>query len=230
MQNVWKQERNSWVQMNVLKEQNPFVLFNHVEANKSHDHPDFKWSKLMKDKQLAVNVNNFQAFAAKCHQAQKHKFGTLMPNLSAHAMCLDKINDTNLWQEAITKKLESIKEMWTFCGLGEGEKTPEGHSMVPCHITMDCKFDGGHKARLDCGGNKTPDAPPEEVHSGVVSMETIGMAFVLASMNNLQVCAADTSTAFLCGKTREKVCIKAGKEFGEHAGKMLLFHKGTCGL
>ena len=61
-------------------------------------------------------------------------------------------------------------------------------------------------------------------------METIRMAFVLASMNNLQVCAADISTAFLCGKTREKVHIKAGKEFGEHAGKTLSVNKGICGL
>ena len=56
------------------------------------------------------------------------------------------------------------------------------------------------------------------------------MAFVLAFINNLQVCAADISTAFLCGKTREKVCIKANKEFGEHAGEMLLVDKGIHGL
>ena len=166
----------------------------------------------------------------KCHQAQKHKFGTLIPNLPAHALCLDKMNGNTLWQEAITKELESIKAMRTFCVLDEEEKTPEGHTMVPCHITMDCEFDGRHRARLLCGGDKTPDVPPEEVHSGVVSMETIRMAFVLASMNNLQVCAADISTAFLCGKTGEKVCIKAGKEFGEHAGETLLVDKGICGL
>ena len=56
------------------------------------------------------------------------------------------------------------------------------------------------------------------------------MAFVLASTNNSQVCAADISTAFLHGKTREKAHIKAGKEFGEHAGKTLLADKGICGL
>ena len=49
-------------------------------------------------------------------------------------------------------------------------------------------------------------------------------------MNNLEVCAADTSTAFLHGKTREKVHIKAGKEFGEHAGKTLIVDKGIHGL
>ena len=80
------------------------------------------------------------------------------------------------------------------------------------------------------GGHRTPDAPPEETYSGVVSMDTIRMAFVLSAMNNLEVCAADISTAFLYGKTREKVYIIAGKEFGEHAVKRMIVDKGLYGL
>ena len=53
------------------------------------------------------------------------------------------------------------------------------------------------------------------------------MAFVLASLNNLQVCAADVSTAFLYGKTREKVYIVAGEEFGDDAGKRMVV-EGSC--
>ena len=41
---------------------------------------------------------------------------------------------------------------------------------------FDCKFDVRRKARLVAGGNRTPDVAPEEVYSGVVSMETIRMA------------------------------------------------------
>ena len=61
-------------------------------------------------------------------------------------------------------------------------------------------------------------------------MDTIRMAFVLAAMNNLDVCAADISTAFLYGKTREKVYIIAGKEFGNLAGKRMIIDKGLYGL
>ena len=67
-----------------------------------------------------------------------------------------------------------------------------------------------HKAKLVAGGHRTPDVPAEEIYSGVVSVETIRMAFILAAMNNLDVCAADISTAFLHGKTREKVYVVAG--------------------
>ena len=56
------------------------------------------------------------------------------------------------------------------------------------------------------------------------------MAFVLASLNNLQVCAADVSTAFLYGKTREKVYIVAGEEFGDDAGKVMIVEGGCYGL
>ena len=64
VQTVWKTGEISWVQMDALKEQNPFALFNCVEANQLHNHPDFKWSKPMKDKQLAVNINSLKVFEA----------------------------------------------------------------------------------------------------------------------------------------------------------------------
>ena len=61
-------------------------------------------------------------------------------------------------------------------------------------------------------------------------METIRIVFILAALNNLQECAADISTAYMYGKTREKVYIIAGKEFGEHQGKRMIIDKGLCGL
>jgi hypothetical protein len=42
--------------------------------------------------------------------------------------------------------------------------------------------------------------------------------FSLASMHNLDVCAADVRNTFLYRKTKEKVVIKAGPEFGKDAG------------
>ena len=68
------------------------------------------------------------------------------------------------------------------------------------------------------------------MYSGVVSIETICTAFVIAARNNLQVCAADVSTAFLYGKTREKVYIIAGEEFGPDAGKYMIVEGGCYGL
>ena len=81
------------------------------------------------------------------------------------------------------------------------------------------------------GGHRTPDVPREEVFSGVVSMEAVRLGFILAHLNNLLVCAGDIGNAFLNGKTREKVYIIAGPEFGpELEGKRLLIDKSLYGL
>ena len=80
------------------------------------------------------------------------------------------------------------------------------------------------------GGHKTPDVAPEEAYSGVVSMKTIRIVFILAALNNLQECAADISTAYMYGKTREKVYIIAGKEFGDHQGQRMIIDKRLYGL
>ena len=108
----------------------------------------------------------------------------------------------------------------------KGEELPDGYTRIPYHIVFGVKFDGRRKARLVAGGHRTPSVSHEEVYSGVVGMDTIRMAFVLASLNELEVCTADISTAFLYGKTREKVYVISGKEFGEHAGKRMVIEGG----
>jgi hypothetical protein len=94
---------------------------------------------------------------------------------------------------------------------------------------FDVKFDLRRKARLVAGGNFT-DPPKEDVYSGVVSMDMIRLGFMLAKMNNLQICTADIGNAFLYGKTSEKCYIIAGPEFGEFQGQKLIIHKGLYGL
>jgi len=62
-------------------------------------------------------------------------------------------------------------------------------------------------------------------------MESVRTGFLLATLNGLEVCAADIGNAFLYGKTREKVLfIKAGPEFGEMSGRSLIIDKGLYGL
>ena len=73
--------------------------------------------------------------------------------------------------------------------------------------------------------------PKEESYSGVVSMEAMRLGFMLAKLNGLVACAGDVGNAFLYGKTREKVYIIAGPEFGpELEGRILLIDKALYGL
>ena len=66
-----------------------------------------------------------------------------------------------------------------------------GYQLIPYHYVFDAKFDG-KKGRLVAGGHKAPEVPQNEVYSGVVSMETIRVSFVLPALNDLEVCAANT--------------------------------------
>ena len=93
----------------------------------------------------------------------------------------------------------------------------------------DVKFDMRRKARLVAGGNWTV-TPKEDIYSGVIRMDSVRLGFALAAMHNLDVRAADEGNAFLYGKTKEKVMIKASPEFGEDAGKILIINKGLYGL
>ena len=227
----WKTGEVSWISMDPLKYQNPWVIMSYVKNRKLQNHQDFAWinkyETLAKDIAQLFKANKAQT---KGNKSPKFKFGIQVPNDARHAFQLDKMLNQTLWKEAVDNELGSINDFATFCILEEGEELPEGYIKIPYHFVFDVKFDLRHKARLVAGGHRTPDVPAEEIYSGVVSVETIRMAFILAAMNNLDVCAADISTAFLYGKTREKVYVVAGPEFGEHAGKRMIIDKGLYGL
>ena len=112
----------------------------------------------------------------------------------------------------------------------KGAPITKGYKKIPYHFVFDAKFDGKRKERLVVGDHRAPDVSREESYSGVVSMVTIRVAFVLAALDDLEVCAVDISTAFLYTKTREKVFIYTGSEFGKNTGKVHLKDKGLYGL
>ena len=225
---IWKSGEVSWVNAKALKLQDPQVLVTYALQRDLGNHPDFSWIQYYTTSSPTPLDHKLQA--AKSHQGPNFKFGVQVPKNAAHARSLDKLNNSTLWKEATDKELKSLKDFKTFRALDKGEKAPEGYIQIPYHFVYDVKFDQRHKARLVMGGHKTPDVPDVEVYSGVVSIETIRTAFVIAARNNLQVCAADISTAFLYGKTREKVYIVAGEEFGEDAGKIMIVEGGCYGL
>ena len=80
------------------------------------------------------------------------------------------------------------------------------------------------------GGNWTVN-DKEDIYSGVVRMDTIRIGFFLGELYGLSCCACDIGNAFLYGKTKEKVYITAGPEFGSTLyGKNLIINKSLYGL
>jgi hypothetical protein len=82
-----------------------------------------------------------------------------------------------------------------------------------------------HPVHMVAGGNWTVN-DKEDIYSGVVRMDTVRIGFFLGELYGLSCCACDIGNAFLYGKTKEKVYITAGPEFGATlCGKNLIINK-----
>ena len=158
------------------------------------------------------------------------KFGVEVPVTTKGAIALDLKNGDSKWKEAMKTEIDSINAYQTFRALEDNEQLPPGYKCIPYHCIYDVKFDGRRKCRLVAGGHRT-ETPKEDIFSGVISMEAVRLGFVLADLNDLLVCTGDIGNAFLYGKTKEKVYIIAGPEFGpELQGKRMIIEKSLYGL
>ena len=224
---MWLNGERSWVRADAIRLQDPYPLIKYAMRSNITHLEDWKWvQEYSKDPDRLANMTNAFKTAVK---GPRFKFGTEVPRNAKHALELDQLNGNDLWKEAMDKELRQINDYKTFRAIDPGETLPIGYKKIPYHMVFDVKFDLRRKARLVAGGNWT-DPPKEDIYSGVVGLETIRLGFLLAEMNNLESCAADIGNAFLYGKTREKVYITAGPEFGEMQGRTLIIDKGLYGL
>jgi hypothetical protein len=139
-------------------------------------------------------------------------------------------NNNNAWKESMALEISQLQEYKTFRDLGKGALTPAGYKKIQVHMVFDVKHDGRHKSRMVAGGHLT-DAPVESVYSGVVSLRSLRMVVFLAELNGLELWGADIGNAYLEAKTKEKVFIVAGIEFGEELeGHTLIIDKALYGL
>jgi hypothetical protein len=86
------------------------------------------------------------------------------------------------------------------------------------------KHDGRHKERVVAKGNLM-DTPFESIYSGVISLRGLRTCIFLGELNNMTPWATDIGNAHLEASTTEKVCIKAGPEFRELQGNLLIIDK-----
>ncbi len=223
----WFNDIPTWQDMAAIRMQQPELLVTYTFIRGLDKHPDWSWTQehgTLHDRRTQIA----RAFKATTEYGPRYKFGIEVPHSIKHALFLDRKNGNNLWREAIETELLQINQYRTFRVAGGGVDLSD-YTRIPYHFVFDVKFDLRRKARLVAGGNHT-QPPKEDIFSGVVGMETIRMAFLIAEMNDLSVCAADIGNAFLYGTTSEKVYIRAGEEFGNQKGSFLIIDKGLYGL
>jgi len=159
--------------------------------------------------------------------AAKFKFGVEVPPTAnvAKAMELDRANGDNKWFEAQQYEANSLMNMGTFeIPPDDFDLEANGYQYVPCIYAWDVKYDGRRRARMVANGARVVGLPPEDIWSGVVSIDAVRSIMFLAALNDMQIVATDISSAYLMADTKEKMYTKLGKEFGPMAG-CKEFHK-----
>ena len=97
-------------------------------------------------------------------------------------------------------------------------------------MIYDIKMDFIRKARLVAEGCRTPN-PVTSTYAGVVSMESVRIAFTYAVLNGLDVWAADVQNAFLQDPCSEKYYTVCGPEFGsEFIGNLAITVRAAYGF
>ena len=101
--------------------------------------------------------------------------------------------------------------------------------MIRVHTIFDVKVDGRHKARVFTDGHLTA-TPTESVYSGVVSLRGLQTCLFSGELDGMELWATNIGNVYLEALTSEKVCIRAGPEFGDLKGHLLIIYKALYGL
>jgi hypothetical protein len=221
----------TWEPMEVIKKDDPITLARYAQEKHLLHQPKWRWANtILNPKKRDPLTQARQLLLKRKKTKPKYQFGIRVPRSLAEAYKLDEINGNHKWRDAIKTEVNLLyKQYKCFTVHPNNEPIPENYRRIPLLWTFAVKFDGRHRARCVAGGHVTPDWE-DDLYSGVVNLETIRIAFVIAALNNYKVIAADVSSAYIQANTIEKVYVVAGPEFGPLQGKKLIVTKALYGL
>ena len=162
----------------------------------------------------------------------QEKMGITVPRSIEQAYKLDEENNNTLWQDAVAKGMRHVLPAFSdpSISIEEVKKKLVGYQRIQCHLIFDVKMDFTRKATFVAGGHVI-DPPDCITYSSVVSREAVRIIFLLAALNNLDVCAANIGNAYLNADCAEKIYTVAGKEFGRRLqDKVLIVSKALHSL
>ena len=229
----WADETTTWMNLVDVKDASPIELAEYAVANKIHDEPAFAWWVpycLRKRSRIIAKVKTK-------YWKTTHKYGVRLPKNAEQALRLDQESGTKLWETAINKEMKKAKVAYnevddcTPDDVRHG-KVPEltGFQEISCHLIFDVKMDFTRKARFVANGSTT-DAPVALCYSSVVSRDSVRIAFLVASLNDLDVFACDIGNAYLNAPCQEKIWFEAGVECGrEMKGRVMKLCRALYGL
>ena len=218
-----KDGTEQWVPLKDMKETYPVQVAIFAKTRGIEDEPAFAWWTPYVLRKSSRIISKVKARL----KVTTHKYGIEVPRSIDHAKELDKKNGNTLWMDGLKKEMTNVSIAFDILDLGV--KPPPGYTQSSGHLIWDLKMDFTRKARWVKDGHRTPD-PIKSNYAGVVSRESVRIAFTYAALNGLDVFAADVQNAYLQAPTSEKHYIICGDEFGvEHNGKVAIITRALYG-
>ena len=219
----FKDGSESWIKLKDFKESNPLEVADYAVSNQIADEPAFAWWV-----PFVIKKRNRVLKAMKKRYFRTHsKFGIELPKTIKRALEIDKETGTTFWEDAIKKEMKTVTVAFDI--LPEGSNKPTGYNYLGCHMVFDVKQGTlQRKARFVGDGHKVEE-PKCTTYASVVSRESVRLAFMLASLNGLDILSADAEGAYLNAPTRERLYTKCGPEFGEYEGRYAIIRRALYG-
>ena len=204
----------------------PVQVAEYAISNYIADEPAFSWwwvhnTAKRRDRILARILSNVKS----------KKYWQCTHKSVQEAIEIDRENGNTPWWDAICQEMTNVRQAFEKLEKKEGE-LPPGYQMIKCHFTFDIKMveNCRRKARLVTNGNET-EVPAALTYSSVVTRDSVRIALLIASLNDLQLLACNMQNPYVAADFREKICITAGSEFGsEEEGTTVVIRKALYGL
>jgi hypothetical protein len=219
----WADGSSSWLPLADVKASNPVEAAEYAVSRSLDNEPAFRWwaRKVLRKRDRWVCKIKTK------YWKRSHKYGIELPKSVRQALSIDARAGTTFWRDAIAKEMSNVMPAFSF---RDDDIVPTGYKKIDCHMIFDIKVDLTRKARLVAGGHQT-EVPKESVYSSVVSRDSVRIALTIASLNDLEVLAADVQNAYLNAPTKEKCYTIAGPEFGpDNEGRPVLIVRALYGL
>ena len=196
----------SWVSLKDLKVDHPIELAEYCQNNNIMDEAAIAWwaPHVIKKKNIIGKVKSRS-------RKKNQKYGIAVPRNVKEALEIDRINQNTLWRDAIAKEMKNVRIAFDI--LDDNRSVEPGRTYLECYLIFDVKMDFTRKARFVANGSKTPDLL-YSTYAGVVSRETVRIAFTYAALHDLDVMAGDIQNAYLTAPISEKYWTICGPEFG----------------
>ena len=157
------------------------------------------------------------------------KYGIRIPKDVEQAREFDRANGNKGWEEAIRKEMDSLLGLDCFEFKSPNYKVGDDYQYAPLRMVFDVKQDLRLKARLVIGGHVI-DAEHLNSYASTVKGTSVRLLQIIKDQHGLDALCGDVSNAFVNARTNEKIFSRAGPEFGDKEGCIVIIVKALYGL